>query len=291
MFLFPMIISLMHCTATTDKNVSTEPPTDAVEGQTLVPGVNELTLEQEVEGEVVERSFLVHLPDNYDGTAHTPLLFAFHGNGGRPDEFVGQFGPPVQGGEFIGVYPAGIAASWNIGREESKADDVAFTDMMLQSLEGTPGIDTSRPVGFGFSNGAALVHKIALESELLVAIVPQASQLLEDNQPQASSAKVSVMQFMGTVDDSCPYDGGEGVFGYNFMPAEESTAAWAAHNGCDDTATQTQVDEHVKMEWKNCANNRRVIHYRLNDIGHGVPDHIDGGTNARIIEFLLEARQ
>ena len=291
MTLFPLIVSLIHCTASTEDSLSTASPVGSESNQSLVPGVNEWVLEQEVEGEVVERRFLVHVPDTHDGTEHTPILFAFHGNGGRPDEFVRQFGPPVQGGEFIGVYPAGIANSWNIGREESKADDVVFTEMMLQSLENTPGIDTSRPVGVGFSNGAALVHKIALESDLLVAIVPQASALLEDNQPQTNSAKVSVMQFMGTLDDACPYDGGEGVLGYNFMPAEESTAAWAAHNGCDDTATQTQVNEHVKMEWKNCAHNRRVIHYRLNDIGHGVPDNIDGGTNARIIDFLLEARQ
>ena len=79
--------------------------------------------------------------------------------------------------------------------------------------------------------------------------------------------------------------------GHVFMPAEESAAAWASHNGCDDTPTETQIDEHVKMEWENCEQDRRVIHYRLNDIGHNVPPHIDGGTNPRIIEFLTEARQ
>ena len=218
-------------------------------------------------------------------------MFAFHGADGEGSDFIDQFTPPVQNGEFIGVYPNGIANSWNIGLEESKADDVAFAAMLVDALEGAPGIDTSKPVGVGFSNGAALAHKIAIESDLFVAIVPQASQLTVNNQPQSDGAAVSVMQFLGTVDDFCPYDGGVGVLGHEFMAAEASTAAWAAHNGCDETAVETQIDDHVKMEWENCENNRRVIHYRLNGVGHSVPPNVDGGTYPRIIEFLLEARQ
>ena len=265
--------------------------TDTEQPLQLEPGVNELVLEQDVEGETVERSYLLHLPSDYDGTGATPLLFAFHGSGGEGQGFVAKFTPPVENREFIGVYPNGIANSWNIGREESKADDVAFVTSILSGLEGVPGIDTSKPVGLGSSNGAALVHKIAMESDLFVAIVPQVSQLLVDSAPEASAAPVSVMQFNGTEDDSCPYDGGIGVLGYDFRPAEESAAVWAAHNGCDETPVETAVDPHVKMEWPNCDAGRRVVHYRLNGVGHSVPPDVDGGTNPRIIEFLLEARQ
>ena len=44
------------------------------------------------------------------------------------------------------------------------------------------------------------------------------------------------------------------------------------------TATETQVAEHVKMEWEHRDSDLRVIHHRLNDVGHGVPDDVDGGT-------------
>ncbi len=257
----------------------------------LEAGVNDLIVKQTVDGEMVERSVLLHLPETYDGTGSTPLLFAFHGNGGTGDGFVGQFAPPVNSGDFIGVYPDGIANSWNIGREESTADDVAFTALILEALDGVPGIDTERPVAVGFSNGAALIHKIAIESDLFVGIAPQASQMLEDNQPQSGGARVSVMQFHGTLDDACPYDGGEGVLGHVFLPAEDSTATWAIHNGCDTTPVETDIAPHVKLEWENCDEGRRVIHYRLNDVGHEVPPNVDNGTNPRIIEFLLEARK
>ena len=47
----------------------------------LSPGVNEITVEQEVEGEIVERLFLVHVSRDYDGTGSTPYL-DFTGAGG-----------------------------------------------------------------------------------------------------------------------------------------------------------------------------------------------------------------
>ena len=43
----------------------------------LSPGVNEITVEQEVEGEIVERMFLVHVSRDYDGTGSTPYFLAF----------------------------------------------------------------------------------------------------------------------------------------------------------------------------------------------------------------------
>lgn len=264
---------------------------DAAEGLALMPGVNALTIEQVVDGDVVERSYLVHLPEDYDGTGNTPLLFAFHGNGGHGERFVELFAPSVESGEFVGVYPNGIANSWNIGREESTADDVAFTASILAVLEGGDGIDAHRPVAVGFSNGAALVHKIGIESDLFVAIVPQVSQLLEENQPQADGARLSVMQFNGTEDELCPYEGGKGVMGHVFMSAEDSAATWAAHNGCDSVATEVAVGEHIKMEWEHCEEGRRVIHYKLNGVGHEVPPDVDGGSYGRIIAFLREARE
>ncbi|MEC7947408.1 MAG: hypothetical protein VX265_07540 [Myxococcota bacterium] len=288
---------LWSCTGDTDK-ASTDTagaddtgPSDSLDPDSLQPGVNVVSIDQVVEGETIERTFRLHLPADYDGSGATPLLFAFHGNGGTGEEFISPFAPPVDGGAFVGVYPAGIANSWNIGREESTADDVAFAEAILDALDGVPGIDTSRPVGVGFSNGSALTHKIALESGLFVAIVPQASQLLVDATPADAPAPVSVMQFHGTVDDSCPYDGGVGVLGHEFMPAEDSAAAWAAANGCDATPTETDIDPHLKLEWPNCDAGRRVVHYRLNGVGHAVPPDVDGGTYPQIIDFLTQARQ
>ena len=117
-----------------------------------------MVLEQEVEGEIVERSFLVHLPNTYDGTGNIPLFFAFlWGAGGRGNLFIQQFAPTIEEGDFIGVYPNGIAIFGIFGREESNADDIEFNNnMMIEALSTVPGIDITKPVGMGFSQWSCL---------------------------------------------------------------------------------------------------------------------------------------
>lgn len=258
---------------------------------TLRGGLNTLTIPQEVDGETIERSYLVHTADNWDASASLPLLLAFHGNGGEGLDFKQLLNDPVQAGDVIGVYPDGIERSWNLGREASTADDVAFVESILIALGDVAGVDASRPVAMGFSNGAGLVHKLAMDSDQLVGISPLASQLLVDSQPQPDDSPVSVLQLHGTEDDVVPYDGGEAVMGHTFMPAEDGAAAWAAHNHCSATATETAAGEHVRMEWEGCASGAQVVHYQLNGVGHDLPTDIEGDTIDLVVKFLLSARQ
>ena len=46
-------------------------------------------------------------------------------------------------GEFIGIYPQGYLRSWNLGSENSTADDVEFTDMIFEELAQYNFIDFS----------------------------------------------------------------------------------------------------------------------------------------------------
>ena len=162
----------------TETENETETETGSTEGSisnnqpilSLTPGVSAFTLNQVVAGETVERRFLVHTPDDFDDSISTPLLFAFHGNGGEPESFIYDTAEAVEEGYFIGVYPAGLEYSWNLGPELSEADDSAFTDAILEMLSGTGGVDANKPVALGFSNGAGMVHELAMESPHFVGI-------------------------------------------------------------------------------------------------------------------------
>ena len=268
----------------------------------LEAGVNEFTLEQVVAGRMVERRFLVHTPDNFDDTQNTPLLFAFHGNGGLPESYVYEAAEAVEEGLFIGVYPAGLEYSWNLGPEASQADDVAFTDAILDMLRGTSGVDANKPVAMGFSNGAGMVHELAMESSHFVAIAPATSHMLATKTPGSQAANVSVIQSSGTEDTLVPYQGGVGVLGHDFLHAEDSTVEWATHNGCNSSPNTSPdvagspsefgATSYTMMEWENCSSGAKVVHVRLNNIGHDVPyDMIDGGSMPYIYNFLLQARQ
>ena len=254
-------------------------------------GLNTLTIPQMVDGETIERSYLVHTAKDWDASAPLPLLLAFHGNGGKGLDFKQLLSNPVESRAFIGVYPEGLERSWNLGREASTADDVAFVESILAALGGVAGVDVAKPVAMGFSNGAGMVHKLAMDAKPFVGISPLSSQLLVDNQPQSAAPSVSVLQLHGTVDEVVPYGGGEAVMGHTFMPAEASAAAWADHNDCSAKPTETASGKHVRMEWAGCSGGVQVVHYRLNGVGHDLPTDIEGDTIGLVVQFLLRARQ
>lgn len=248
------------------------------------------TIQQVVDGVSVDRGYTIHVPPGWDTSAPLPLLFAFHGAGGMGDFMVEPLDEAIRAGTFVGVYPDGIAQSWNLGKEESTADDVAFVESILDALEGTPGMDTTNPVALGYSNGAGLVNMLAIDSDRFVSIGPMATQLLADKQPQPGGPAVSVMQLHGTNDNVIPYDGSVSEVDHDFLPAEESAAVWAAHNGCSPTATESASGPYTRMEWEQCSTGTRVVHYRLDGVGHDIPWDVEGDTWQTVVDFLLSTR-
>ena len=117
-----------------------------------------------------------------------------------------------------------------------------------------------------------------------------ASQLLVDKEPQAGDAHVSVLQLHGTDDAIIPYDGGDAESDHRFLPAEDSAAAWAAHNGCNAMATETASGPYTRMEWEQCTTGTRVVHYRLDGIGHDIPGNVEGDTMGMMVDFLVGTR-
>ena len=97
-------------------------------------GVSELALTQEVDGKTVSRRVFIHAPaEGLRDGASCPVLFCLHGNGTNAPPsappphsgFLRNYGPLVERGEFVGVYPEGLQRSWNLGPEASNADDVS----------------------------------------------------------------------------------------------------------------------------------------------------------------------
>ena len=139
-----------------------------------------------------------------------------------------------------------------------------------------------------------MVHELAMESQQFVAISPQISHMLARKTPAPHAAHVSVLQFSGTEDELVLYDGGVGVVDHDFLSAENSSATWAQHNGCDSTPEERDSDSgiYTVLEWENCSTGRIVVHIRLNGIGHDLPENIiEGGAMSYMMNFLMEARQ
>ncbi|WP_433200561.1 lectin [Dactylosporangium sp. CS-047395] len=113
------------------------------------------------------RTYILRVPDNYDGDHPYRLVFGFHWNGGTAGDVDGggTSGYPwsyyglraLAGNTTVFVAPQGIGNGWaNTGGR-----DLTFVDDMVRELEGGLCIDTTQLFAAGFSYGGAMSYAIA----------------------------------------------------------------------------------------------------------------------------------
>ena len=116
------------------------------------------------------RSYLLRVPDNYDGHHPYRLVLAYHWAGGTAEDVAdgtGATGAPfyglwdLAGNSTIFVAPEGLGSGNNTGWANPNGEDVAFTDAIVAQLEAGLCVDTSRVFANGFSYGAGMSYALA----------------------------------------------------------------------------------------------------------------------------------
>ena len=133
----------------------------------------------------LERSYLVHVPPQYDPATPMPVVLAFHGGGANAGTMVtfGGLNEKADQAGFIVVYPEGTGRlermrTFNAGNccghaASQQIDDVAFTRQILDDLEDIANVDRRRIFATGMSNGAMMAYRLASElSDRIAAIAP-----------------------------------------------------------------------------------------------------------------------
>ena len=155
-----------------------------------------------------KRTYLVHVPKDYDSKKPAPVVLALHGaamDGSMMVWFSGLNEKSDESG-FIVVYPSGTGVgpfrTWNAGgftgkMAEGKADDVAFIGKLLDDLGTVVKVDEKRVYACGMSNGGMMCYRFAAElSDRIAAIAPVAGTIaVEESKPKRP---VPVIHFHGS---------------------------------------------------------------------------------------------
>lgn len=200
------------------------------------------------------RTFRVHVPTGYDGSAPAPLVLMFHGGGGSGRQFEersSNMNPIADREGFVAVYPDGTGAllrTWNGGgccgsAVTGDVDDVGFVGAVLDRLESELCVDLSRFYASGMSNGGIMSHRLACEiPERFAAMAPVAgAEMAPTCTPTVS---VPLMHIHGSEDAHVPPPGGEGcgLAGVPFPPLDDTMEARRVVNGCDATTEERFVE-------------------------------------------------
>ena len=134
-----------------------------------------------------ERTALVHLPELKEGST-APLVFVWHGHGGRSQGAARQFGIHKEWPKAIVVYPQGLPtpskltdpeglrSGWNPGGPAETNRDLQFFDVMLEDLISKGIVDVEMVYATGHSNGGGFTYNLLIErGKRLAAIAPSSS--------------------------------------------------------------------------------------------------------------------
>jgi len=281
----------------------------SVDDSSGMESVDQADLHQ-IEFDSLDRSYIAHVPDDAAIGAPLPLpvLVVLHGAGGNAlkAEAATDLSDYARQHDFIVVYPNGTQAAdiegqlaWNAGGccgapKRTQVDDVGFIQAVLDDVQRSYAVDTSRIYLAGFSNGGMMSYRLSCELGDRIAGIAVVSGAYNVASCE-SDATTDVLIVHGTGDMTVPYAGG---------PSNERTAArfgqwtnksvadaakvWIARDDCDDSPDSETQGVTTRAVYEDCADDSTLEVISIKNGQHVWPLGSNGGydASAGIVEYF-----
>ncbi len=226
----------------------------------------------------VPRTYQLYVPKAYTGTTHVPLVFNFHGFGSNAVQQMvyGNFKPESERDDFLIVAPDGQVPAdrhFNLTAEKGLQNDPQMVGALLDHIEATLCVATTRVYATGMSDGGAMTSVLACSMSNRFAAFGAVAVVVACGGPRP----VPIMAFAGTADPVVPFNGGKVncCGGGTVAGAAPSMVSWAAHDKCSATYHDVQLSSQVtRRTWSGCAAGGTVIFYIIRGGGHTWPGSI-----------------
>jgi len=204
------------------------------------------TLTESFDYDGATREYRIYIPEIYDDSQPTPLVFNLHGYGSNnvAQEAYGDFRPVADTANFIIVHPQGLvdglgSTHWNTFGT-STVDDVGFISALIDTIYSQYNIDGNRIYSTGMSNGGFMSYKLAcLLSGRIAAVASVTGAITNDEYSDCiTNHPMPVMQIHGTADPTVPYEGN-----MLFMPIEDIVDHWVTFNECNPEPIVTELPD------------------------------------------------
>lgn len=222
-----------------------------------------------------QRQYLEYVPSTYSAETPVPVLFMLHGLGDDATNFFNATNVRATAEQrgWIVVCPQALdfnlqtplggydfGTSWNAGitvtvqlelygmpfnfdvTVNPDADDSGFLMATLETLGEEYTIEPDSVFFAGFSLGACMSHRMAIEhGERINAIAAVSGVVGNDMQDLVPATHVDVLEIFGTSDEMISYDNAEiSLQSYGThsigLPAEATVEYWRDFNQCSETA-------------------------------------------------------
>ena len=249
--------------------------------------------------ENVKHDFIVYLPEDSD---NAPFIIMLHGYGESGEGFCNKVHLEEEACErgFAVIYVDGASdpndatssSGWNSGIGKEGNNDVGFLCSLAKYLQKEYSLSSDRAYAVGFSNGAFMTHRLAMEaSDVFAGVVSVAGKMPESVwNSKSSKNNISFFQITGDKDDVIPKNS-DGSSKFAKDPAiEDVMDYWVSSNGLK-LADQTEVGKGsvlTKYAGEGTDARTKVWNLQVKDGRHAWPDESVCGfdMNSLILDFL-----
>ena len=233
--------------------------------------------------DVVENAPLVIMLPGYMMTAESMRFeYAFEKEACKRGYAVVYVTGSVQKGDNIRT---GIG--WNSGLSSQGNKDVQFIVALAEYLQNEYGFDASRTFTAGFSNGAFMNHRLAMQAgntfKACVSVAGKMTALVWNNQNEKNH--VGFLQITGEKDDLIPKNS-DGSSRFTKDPAiEDVMDYWAKSNGLENMQQQEIGNSSVLTKWSDESGQSgvQVWHIFIGGGHHSWPTQSIHGFSANTI--------
>lgn len=211
------------------------------------------------------RTYVLHVPSQYDGSKRVPLILDFHlqPSSGPVERSISPYPAQTDPDGVVMAFPSGKqgpgGTSWNFGPccvEDADADDFGFAKLLVAQVETTACIDATRVYAVGTAPGGGMANDLACRAaDIFAAVAPAAFDLLKETVADCKPSRpVTVISFRGTADPIVPYGGGFSTFvpsmPITFLGAQDTFKKWASIDGC--TGAPSTPDSNGCSTYSSC---------------------------------------
>ena len=255
----------------------------------LSPGKNEVQIEHDGQS----RRLIVTTPETFSRQGTYPILFCFHGAGGKANGPSNRWSPHADKHGLIVISAEAVQplAKWNFmdGHHYQDYDDVGFISKVVEILIAHKIADDKAVFATGHSSGGLFSYRLAKETDLFAAVSPMSCGMAKGaHDPDEKTKPISIMQVIGDKDKSFNGSTNPKVTMYS---ADERIEIWRKFNRCGPDPVVVKKGDEVVVYTYASQSGLEVALCKIKDQKHLIRRDLRDRADSIAIDFLFKHKR